>query len=199
MDRIVAVLQGFYKHSLLARRHVHGVVGALCAAEVVLHAGCHHHAEALVPEAVACRHASAEVWCRHGVCRDACRSCRKVAGRRLVVGSEGFVWRLASDVGAVGREILSVRVHEVVGQSHCSVGLQHASVWRVFHHHVDDTASRVALHVCRQRLRHHEPVHEVAGEDVERNVSVFVVGAWYFDAVYQRVVVAFVHASQYGV
>ena len=75
------------------------------------------------------------------------------------------------------------------------------AAWRVLgmKHFPVQVTGGIALHVGGQRLRHHEAVHKVGGKHVEGYVTVLVVGAWNLHAVHQRVVVAFVHASQYGV
>ena len=94
---------------------------------------------------------------------------------------------------------MAVAVPKVVAHAHSAVGLQLEACRRVLHDHVHHAACGIALHVGRERFRHHNAVHQVGGEYVERYVAVFVVGRGYLYAVHQRVVVALVHAAQYGV
>ena len=104
-----------------------------------------------------------------------------------------------SIVGAVSREIVSCAAPEVVAHAYGGVSLQLEACGRILHHHVDHSTCGVALHVGSKRLRNHEAVHQVRREDVERNVAVLVVGARYLHTVHERIVVALVHASEYGV
>ena len=199
MDRIVAVLKRVDVHGLFARCHLHRVVGALGTAENVLHAAGKHHADAVFPEAVADGEASNKVGGWKRVLGYLCRAVAEIGCRGFIVGTVSLVGRGVGVAAAVGREIVAAVVPEIVAGTYGGVGLNLEMRRRILHDHVDHTTGGIALHVGGQRLRHHEAVHKVGGKHVEGYVTVLVVGARYLDAVDERVVVAFVHASQYGI
>ena len=196
---VVAVVEVGDIHSLFARRHLHRVVCTLRATEGVLHTSGKHHADTVFPEAVADAEPTDEVGRRRSMALHLHRSVSEVGIRSLIVGAERLVGRAVGIVGSIGCEIVSCAAPEVVAHAYGGVSLQLEARRRILHHHVDHSTSGIALHIGSKRLRHDESVHQIGRENVERNVSVLVVGARYLHTVHERIVVALVHAAEYGV
>ena len=53
VDAVVAMMQIGDVHRLLARSHLHGIIGALGTTESILNASGKHHTQPVAPEAVA--------------------------------------------------------------------------------------------------------------------------------------------------
>ena len=199
MGGIKPVLERRYVHGLFAIRHLHAIVGALRPTEHVLHASRKHHSDAVFPEAVAYGQTAYEVGRGHGVALYLSRTVAEVACLSLVAGTESLVWSLVGVVATVGGEIVVPVLPEIIAHTHGSVGLYLEVRRRVLHHHVHHATCSVALHVGSKRLRHDEAVHKVGREEIERYVAVLVVGTRNLHTIYKRVVIALVHATEYGV
>ena len=127
------------------------------------------------------------------------RTVLEIAHLRLVVFSESLVRRFLCIIRAVAGKIISAILPEIIT---CSDGCirQNLEVgWRILHHHIHHATGCIAFHISRQRLGYHEAIHQIRREDIQRNVTVFIIRTWNLHAVYQGVVVSLVHASEDGV
>ena len=161
VDAIVAMLQIGNVHGLLARSHLYGIVGALCATENILHASGKHHAEAVVPEAVANAQASDEVRRWHGMTLQLNRTVFEIAHLCLVVFSESLVRRFLCIIRAVAGKIISAILPEIITRSDGCICLNLEAGWGILHHHINHAAGSIAFHISSKRLGNHEAVHQI--------------------------------------
>ena len=161
VDAIVAMLQIGNVHGLLARSHLYGIVGALGATENILHASGKHHAQAVVPEAVADAQTSYEVRSRKRMALQLNRTVLEIAHLRLVVFSESLVRRFLCIIRAVAGKIISAILPEIITCSDGSIRLNLKAGWGILHHHINHAAGCIAFHIGSQRLGNHEAVHQI--------------------------------------
>ena len=112
-------------------------------------------------------------------------------------GSKAFVGRFLVDFVPSERLEVAVEVHAVVaGGDVCRELPFHGSV---LHDEVHSTTDAVALHVGSKALGHFQSVEHLTRKDVKRNETVLVVGAGNLHAIYQRIIIAFIHTAQNGI
>ena len=199
VDAVVAMLQIGNVHGLLARSHLYGIVGALGATENILHASGKHHAQAVAPEAVADAQTSYEVRSRKRMALQLNRTVFEIAHLCLVFRAESLVRRFFCIIRAVAGKIISAILPEIITCSDGSIRLNLKAGWGILHHHINHAAGCIAFHISRQRLRYHQAIHQIRREDIQRDVTVFIIRTRNLHAVHQGVVVALVHASEDGV
>ena len=161
VDAVVAMLQIGNVHGLLARSHLYGIVGALGAAENILHASGKHHAQAVAPEAVADAQTSDEIRRWHGMALQLNRTVLEIAHLRLVVFSESLVRRFLCIIRAVAGKIISAILPEIITCSDGCIRLNLEAGWGILHHHVHHAAGSIAFHIGSKRLGNHEAVHQI--------------------------------------
>ena len=127
------------------------------------------------------------------------RTTFKVRHLRLIIFSIRLIRCLCGDVASIRREIIATILPKIVGSAYGGVCLKLETRRRILHHHINHTTRSIALHIGRQRLRHHEAIHQIGGENIERNVAVLIARAWNLHPVHKRIIVSFVHATKDGV
>ena len=161
VDAIVAMLQIGNVHGLLARSHLYGIVGALGATENILYASGKHHAQAVVPEAVADAQTSYEVRSRKRMALQLNRTVLEIAHLRLVVFSESLVRRFLCIIRAVAGKIIPAILPKIITCSDGCIRLNLEVGWRILHHHIYYAAGCIAFHISRQRLGYYEAIHQI--------------------------------------
>ena len=161
VDAVVAMLQIGNVHGLLARSHLYGIVGALGTTENILHASGKHHAQAVVPEAVADAQTSYEVRCRKRMALQLNRTVLEIAHLRLVVFSESLVRRFLCIIRAVAGKIIPSILPEIITCSDGCIRLNLEAGWGILHHHIHHAAGCIAFHISSKRLGNHEAVHQI--------------------------------------
>ena len=161
VDAIIAMLQGVNVHGLFTRSHLYGIVGALGTTENILHASGKHHAQAVVPEAVADAQTSYEVRSRKRMALQLNRTVLEIAHLRLVVFSENLVRRFLCIIRAVAGKIISSILPEIITCSDGCIRLNLEAGWGILHHHVHHAAGSIAFHISSQRLGNHKAVHQI--------------------------------------
>ena len=161
VDAIIAMLQIGNVHGLLARSHLYGIVGALCTTENILNASGKHHAQAVVPEAVADAQASYKIRRWHGMALQLNGTVLEIAHLRLVVFSESLVRRFLCIIRAVADKIIPAILPEIITCSDGSIRLNLEAGWGILHHHIYHAAGCIAFHIGSQRLGNHEAVHQI--------------------------------------
>ena len=114
VDAVVAMLQIGNVHGLLARSHLYGIIGALGATENILHASGKHHAQAVVPEAVADAQASYKIRRWHGMALQLNRTVLEIAHLCLIFRAESLVRRFLCIIRAVAGKIISAILPEII-------------------------------------------------------------------------------------
>ena len=161
VDAVVAMLQIGNVHGLLARSHLYGIIGALGATENILHASGKHHAQAVVPEAVADAQASYEVRSRKRMALQLNRTVLEIAHLCLIFRAESLVRRFLCIIRAVAGKIISAILPEIITCSDGCIRLNLEAGWGILHHHVHHAAGSIAFHISSKRLGNHEAVHQI--------------------------------------
>ena len=161
VDAVVAMLQIGNVHGLLARSHLYGIVGALGATENILHASGKHHAQAVVPEAVADAQASYKIRRWHGMALQLNRAVLEIAHLCLIVFSESLVRRFPCIIRAVAGKIISAILPEIITCSDGCICLNLEAGWGILHHHINHAAGSITFHISSKRLGNHEAVHQI--------------------------------------
>ena len=161
VDTIIAMLQIGNVHGLLARSHLYGIVGALGATENILNASGKHHAQAVVPEAVADAQTSYEVRSRKRMALQLNRTVLEIDHLCLIVFSESLVRRFLCIIRAVAGKIISAILPEIITCSDGCICLNLETGWGILHHHINHATGSIAFHISSQRLGNHEAVHQI--------------------------------------
>ena len=107
-------------------------------------------------------------------------------------------------VNLIWRTTLNFRTRErskiIVEKQRIITGLQisrkHWRGRRVLHHNIDCSANSVAFQIGCHRLVHFQPVEQIGREYVERDKTILIVGTRDFNAIDQRIIIAFIHPSE---
>ena len=161
VDAVVAMLQIGNVHGLLARCHLYGIVGTLGATENILHASGKHHAQAVVPEAVADAQASYKIRRWHGMALQLNRTVLEIAHLCLIFRAESLVRRFLCIIRAVAGKIISAILPEIITCSDGCIRLNLETGWGILHHHVHHAAGSITFHISSKRLGNHKAVHQI--------------------------------------
>ena len=161
VDAVVAMLQIGNVHGLLARSHLYGIIGALGATENILHASGKHHAQAVVPEAVADAQASYKIRRWHGMALQLNRTVLEIAHLCLIFRAESLVRRFLCIIRAIAGKIISAILPEIITCSDGCIRLNLEAGWGILHHHIHYAAGSITFHISSKRLGNHEAVHQI--------------------------------------
>ena len=161
VDAVVAMLQIGNVHGLLARCHLYGIIGALGATENILHASGKHHAQAVVPEAVADAQASYKIRRWHGMALQLNRTVLEIAHLCIIFRAESLVRRFLCIIRAIAGKIISAILPEIITCSDGCIRLNLEAGWGILHHHIHYAASCITFHISSKRLGNHKAVHQI--------------------------------------